>query len=241
VAQPPTATLSVVSTGAVTALAIPSGTGDLVIYADNASLLDVQGITAGIANQRLRIVSRAAGQVNFFSQHASAPAANRLINAVTSGPTPLAAGYGVADFVYDSSVSRWRLTGHLQGQPITVAYTAGDFTADAGTWTVDAGDLLAFRYLLTDRMLTVQVVLTSTTTNGVNVGLFVLIPNGYTISSVANVTASVTAAGVSGQGVAQVNNSVSTTQMRILKGDFSAWANGTNNNSASFTLPFLLD
>ena len=233
------------TTGTQTLFGIPTGAGDLLLFLNNASLLTLQGIQAGTHGQRLTLVSIGAGQVDLAHEHASASAANRLTLRATSGLTSLAAGKGTAVFQYDTNAGggtgRWRLALHDQGDWITVPYTSTDYTADTGTWTVDSGDLLAYRYLLVGRTLFVQIVISNSTTSGVTVGLFVLLPVGFTISTVANTTAAVTANAVSGSGVAQVNNGVSTTQLRILKIDFSVWANGTNNNGASFTLPIPVD
>src|SRR4026208_48484 len=48
-------------TGTQTALAIPSGTGDLVLYLNNATLLTIQGIAAGGANPTLTLGPTGAG------------------------------------------------------------------------------------------------------------------------------------------------------------------------------------
>jgi hypothetical protein len=212
-----------------------------VLRCNNASELTITGMSAGQDGQRLIVVSIGAGHVKFSHQAAGSTAANRLINTATSGPTPIAAGKGAATYVYDATTARWRLAQHFQGAPIAVPYTSTDFTADAGTWTVDSGDLNTFNYYLTGNAMQVTVVITFSTTSGVNIGLLILIPNGYTISSVVNDIASVTPVGVGAAGIAQINNSVSTTKIRVLKIDFSAWANGTNNNGVSFTLNFPVD
>src|SRR4026208_1458390 len=62
------------TTGTQTALAIPSGTGDLVLYLNNGALLTIQGIAAGVANQTLTLVSKGAGQVDLAHLHASGTA-----------------------------------------------------------------------------------------------------------------------------------------------------------------------
>jgi hypothetical protein len=83
-------------------------------------------------------------------------AANRLINYATSASTSLAAGVGTAQYVYDGTTARWRLVAHEQGAPITATYSALNFTASAGTWTVDSGDITTLTYLLRGRELTVR-------------------------------------------------------------------------------------
>lgn len=117
-------TSSPTTTGTQTALAIPSGPGPLTLFLDNASLLTIQGIAAGIDGQELTLYSIGAGQVDLHHQHASASAANRLVNIATSYQTSLSAGSGVATYRYDAASSRWRLKEHDQGAPIDYSGTS---------------------------------------------------------------------------------------------------------------------
>jgi len=169
------------TTGTETALALPAGTGDLVLYLNNATLLTIQGIAAGLSGQRLTLISKGAGQVDLAHQHASASAANRLINFSLVGNTPLAAGRGAATYCYDAAAARWRLITHEQGAWITPAYAAGDFTANgAMTWTVDAGDVGTYQYRLNGDTLTVQFAITLSSVGGTpNTSLLLKIPGGF--------------------------------------------------------------
>jgi hypothetical protein len=162
-------------TGNITALALPSGSGDLVIYMNNASLATIQGIAAGAAAQRLTIHSIGAGQVDLSHQDTAATAATRLINFATSGKSTgtgtvsasLAAGVGVAELEYDAANSRWRLVAHEQGAWITATYAAGNFTANGSmTWTVDSGDVTTLAYYLRGRTLHVSWFIATTTIGG---------------------------------------------------------------------------
>lgn len=140
----------ITTTGTQTALAIPSGSGPLVIYANNATLLTIQGITAGIDGQRLTIYSIGAGQVDAVHQSGSASAALRLINIATSLNTSLAPGSGVFDYEYDATTARWRLLTHFQGAGI--AYTPGvtfggaavgvTYTTQSGSYTLRGRDMI---------------------------------------------------------------------------------------------------
>lgn len=133
-------TSTITTTGTSTALALPTGTGPLVIIANNATLLNVQGIAAGTDGQQLTIFSKGAGQVDFNHQNGSATAANRLINTVTSGVTSLAAGSGYASFIYDATATRWRLETHEQGAWIAFTPTITFGGASTGqTFTLHTG------------------------------------------------------------------------------------------------------
>lgn len=150
-----------------------------VLLCNNASDLTITGIAAPASPSRpgkpLAIFSAGAGNVYLSHQHASSSAANRLVNHVTSGLTPLAAGAGVAILRYDATASRWRLVSHEQGAWITPTFAAGDFTANGSmTWTVASGDRVALRYYLKGRQLTVTFYLQTTTVGGTpNTALFI--------------------------------------------------------------------
>lgn len=161
------ATSTITTTGTQTALSIPVGRGDLVLIANNASLLTLQGIAAGQAGQRLTIMSVGAGQVALTHQSGSASAANRLVNFATSGLTMLAAGSGVASYIYDDNASRWHLVEHDQGAWITPTFAAGSYTANGSqTWTLAAGDVTTQAYCLRGRMLMVSFELVATSVGG---------------------------------------------------------------------------
>lgn len=158
---------TVTTTGNITALALPAGSGDLVIYLNNATLSTIQGIAAGADGQRLTLLSKGAGQVDLAHQNGGASAANRLINCATSGNTSLAPGVGTAVYVYDATATRWRLVSHEQGAWITPAYAGGNFAANGSmTWTVDAGDVTTCAYYLKGRTLTITWELATTTVGG---------------------------------------------------------------------------
>jgi hypothetical protein len=151
----------------------------------NATLATIRGLKAGTAGQRVTIVSVGAGQVDLAHQNAGSTAAYRLLNIATSASTSLAAGSGSATYQYDATTVRWRLVGHTQGAFITPTYAAGDFTAVAPmTWTVDAGDVITYRYMLIGRFYHFQFTLLSTTVGGTaSYELRGAIPGGFTISN----------------------------------------------------------
>lgn len=65
----------------------------------------------------------------------------------------------------------------------TVSYAAGDFTASAGTWTVDSGDLLGFRYALSGKTMFVQFLIVTSDVSLATEKLKVRIPGGYTAAA----------------------------------------------------------
>lgn len=154
--------------------------GVTFLRCNNASLLTIQGLVAGTDGQTVIIAAVGAGQVDFVHQSGSATAANRLINAATVGTTPLAAGVGTATYTYDATTQRWRLKDHSQGAVINIPYAAGDFTATAGTWTVEAADVTAFQYYLQGKSMKVTFYLVVTTLSATATGLRLKVPGGHT-------------------------------------------------------------
>ena len=136
--------------------------GANLIRMNNASDATIRGLVAGTPGQVVTIVSIGAGNVYFAHQNANSTEANRLINFVTGANTPLAAGIGTASYQYDGTTARWRLIAHEQGKLIDFTFSAGDFTATAGTWTVASGDVRNFGYYLSGRTVLILFTLVST-------------------------------------------------------------------------------
>ncbi len=86
-----------------------------LIRMNNATDATIRGLAPGVGGQIVIIVSVGAGNVFLAHQNAGSTAADRLINFVTSGNTPLAAGVGMAAYEYDATTARWRLIAHDQG------------------------------------------------------------------------------------------------------------------------------
>lgn len=171
-----------------------------LLRCNNATDLTLTGFTvAGAAptgGDRVIIVSVGAGNV-FLTHQAGSTAANRLINAVTSGATPLAAGTGVASYVYDDTTDRWRLTSHDQGAAIAITFAAGDYVGDGTiTWTVESADVLDPCYTIVGKKMIISAAIGSSTTGGTaSTELRFTIPGGYTTSKFAVQPARITEVG----------------------------------------------
>lgn len=154
---------------------------------NNATDLTITGLAAGYDGERKRLISVGAGHVYLKHQDAGSAAGNRLINFATSAATPLAAGVGVADLVYDAAAARWRLASHEQGDWITPAYASGDFTANGSmTWTVSSGNRTCHRYYLRGRELSMLIALENTTVGGTpSSQLKIAVPGGFTLGTTA--------------------------------------------------------
>lgn len=174
---------TVTLTGNQAALVI---TGD-VVFLNNATLLTIQGMVAGVDGQKVRFVSVGAGQVDLSHGNVSASANDRLKNYATSAASILAAGKGKAEYIYSTVLLKWVMVDHHQGDYLIQAYSGADFTANgAMTWTVGAGDLSTYRYLLNGRQLFIDLqILTSTVGGTLNNTLIVKLPAGYSGGAVS--------------------------------------------------------
>lgn len=202
---------------------------------NNASSLTITGFTAGLPGQKLIVTSVGAGNVFLSHQNTGSSAANRLINTVTVGDTPLAAGVGYAAYVYDGTTLRWRLIAHCQGGGITPTFSGSNFTGNGAlTVTVDSGDLDRYSYEVIGKNLLFAVQIRTFTTGGTpNTNVLVALPGGFNLAddmgghchtinnggSLENGRAVWTAAGG---------------PVAIQRASAANWANGTNNNEAYY-------
>jgi hypothetical protein len=138
---------AVSTTGNITALALPAGSGPLVLFMTNASLSTIQGIAAGLDSQQLTIVSTGAGQVDFSHLDAGGTALGKVKCFATTGKTSLAAGIGVAVLEYDLTNTRWQLVSHEQGEFI-------DYSGSSTITGWSSRTITFIRYMLRGRSLT---------------------------------------------------------------------------------------
>lgn len=132
---------------------------------NGASDIAVTGIAGGSAGQFVTFHNITSSKVATFAhQSASSSAGNKFENMATSAATPVAAGGSIT---YRHDGDQWHIFNHEQGAWITTAFSAGNFTADSGSWTVESGDVVALQYRLVGRALFVFVCInTSTVASG---------------------------------------------------------------------------
>ncbi len=176
--------LTTTSTGSQHNLSITSsGIEADVLFCNNASDLTLTGIAAPASPAKpgkcLVVIAGGAGNVFLTHNSGSSSVGNKLINFVTSGLTPLAAGKGRAVYRYDAAVnSAWVLIHHEQGACITPTFSAGNYTSDAGSWTVASGDVTTQQYYVRGDQVFVSWDIVTTTVSGtpalliLNNGLF---------------------------------------------------------------------
>ena len=150
---------------------------NVVLRMNNASDATINGIAGGVDGSLLTIQAIGAGKVYLAHQNAGSTAGNRMLNVLTSGNTPLAAG-GSAVYVYDNASGRWRLIQHEQGNFITYTPSLTNLTQGNGT--------LSARYYVRGLDVRVDIALAfgSTSTYGAGSAFTFSVP--YTASGLSN-------------------------------------------------------
>jgi hypothetical protein len=145
----------------------------------------ITGIAAGSAGQTMLVVNGGSFPLVLAHNSGSSSAANRII-CPNEQLCTLHAGDSV-ELWYDSAVSLWRVMAAVAPSgPIRPAFSAGDFTASAGSWTVDSGDVGDYSYILTDKMMTVWFSIITTDVSSAGAILRIAVPGGFTIASGVN-------------------------------------------------------
>jgi hypothetical protein len=199
-----------------------------------ASDAAVTGLATGTAGQIAMIRNTSTTKVITFAHlSGSSSAANQFTNSATSGVTPVAPGGWI---IYRHTGTNWQLVAHEQGAWITPTYAAGDFTAATGTWTVDSGDRLLWKYRLAGRTLHVKFSLGTTSVSATPVYLLGKIPGGYT--STADTTQPMQAQNA-GAATAVGAVSASATDLAFFSTiGGGPWGTATNNTAVNGTHVF---
>ncbi len=85
-----------------------------------------------------------------------------------------------------------------------MSYNAGDFTASAGNWTVDAGDFTQYSYLLIGKTMFINFRFDATDLSAAPVSLSVTIPAGKTAAKRVDFPIVIANAGLAGMGMGNV-------------------------------------
>lgn len=172
------ALLTSTSTGAQNNWAPGTGVvGNSLVEWSGASDAAITGLAGGATGRLVTIKNTGSANATFAHNSGSSAAGNKLKNLATSAPTPVAPG-GWITYQYDGT--DWQLIAHEQGALITPTYSAGIYTASAGTWTVDSGDISIFAYKLSGRMYTLTYQINTTSVSTTPASLIIAFPGGFT-------------------------------------------------------------
>lgn len=214
-----------------------------VLRCNNATTLTILGLSAGSDGQRLTVLAVGAGMVDLSPQDAGATAADRLLNLVTVGKTPLAPGVGLATYVYDGTTLRWRLVEHNQGAPLLQPWVNTDYTAAAGTWTVEAADFSTYYFFLQGKQLTVSGTIGTSSVSTPTTQLYALIPHGFQANTMFQTRGGIITndPGTGGWGSGFVDPSFITLGFyKTQYGGATTWNASTNTTYVYFTVTFPL-
>ena len=212
----------------------PGISGSTVIRLNNASALSIQGLSSvGVSpGTRVTLLSVGAGHVYLVHENGGSSAANRLTNFATTGTTPLAAGLGSAEYVYDGTASRWRLVQHSQGAPISFTPTV----AGSGGMTITSLAINTAKYYLMGRVVRLYYNLSFGTSG--TPGLVTVAANPYTLLAATEyMLVRVLDNGSYKTGLCNTNPSTQVNCSSDLTG-IGTWANSASNSSLIAMLTF---
>jgi hypothetical protein len=181
--QATTDVLSSTATGTQNDFALGAN-GDVVLRWNGASSVTFTGFTNGAAGRAFILENVTAAQTLLVThQGGGSTAGNRVICESAIGQYLGPGGRGLA--VYDSTSSRWRFTAIDPGAALTIAFSAGNFTASAGTWTVDSGDVSYNAFKQYGDTLHWWFRYTQTDVSNAGVTLRVAVPGGFSVKAAA--------------------------------------------------------
>lgn len=160
------------------------------------------------------------------NQDTNSTAANRIISPSSTGQ--IVGVNGTIELIYDDTTDRWRVDDVHPGQPISVAFSAGNFTASAGDWTLTSPDQIVYRYQQEGTRVFFEFNFSNTTVSSTPSGLRVEIASttGFTVSGRAFLVMRVDDNGTVAIAQADFNSAVTYVQFSKTSGN---WATSTDN------------
>jgi hypothetical protein len=120
---------------------------------------------------------------------------------------------------------------------VDVSYTAGDFTASSGNWTVDNADIVYFRYKMHRNTMTIQFRADGTDVSATPTNLNVKIPNGMKAVNGGMGAARISDAGTATSGFCSVVTAA--TNINVFRTDAGAYTlTAADNTNVQFTITF---
>ena len=113
----------------------------------------------------------------------------------------------------------------------SVPFVAGNFDANTGDWTVEAGDQTLYRYTLTGKVLVVQFTLVDTTTGGsMGTQLHIKLPAGLKAASASYTGTLFTTGNISETGKILTLGSGSANLLSLQRTAWSSWPSSVTND-----------
>ena len=179
----------------------------------------------------LLIQNAGAGGIGISAGHASG-----VVNIYTAGSGVSKATFNtIGDLVLNNANGGIYEHGRSTklGETIGVTYASGNFTASAGTWTVDSGDQAQYRYSLVGKIMTIWVSLTTTSTSaGFGAELWLAIPGGFSVANTVHCPVIAINAGTNIP--AYVYTIFGETKIRVAQAAGGNWPSSITNNLSLF-------
>jgi hypothetical protein len=118
----------------------------------------------------------------------------------------------------------------------SVAFSAGDFTADTGTWTVEAADVQQYSYLSIGVLMIVHVTILNSSVSGSPNELRIKIPGGKTCARRISIPATIIDNGTFRVGAAYAPSGSTTLNVAIAAGGTFATASNTTHVTGTFII-----
>jgi hypothetical protein len=157
-----------------------------------------------------------------------------LSGAVTAGASLTVQG-GLGVMIPSGGVTELGRSAAM-GYGINVAYSAANFTAGAGAWTVDAGDQVILRYTLVGKTMLLMFYLNTTSVSVATNELRIKIPGGFAVSSSAYGTGIWT--GESPMTTGPITATYTLAYVALNKAGFANFATATNTLSVRGSITF---
>ncbi len=148
----------------------PGLAGDSIIRWSGNADTTFTGYAGGVLGQI--VIFKNIGSHNAFFSH-NVTSTQKFENIVTSCQTPVAPGGFI---VHYCDGTNWLILGHDQGADVSVAFSAGNFTSNTGTFVVGSGDQIQYTYKIHGNRMALAYKIVTATTTGSPGSLFVAIP-----------------------------------------------------------------
>jgi hypothetical protein len=215
-------------------------TGDISVNSgvtiDNVDISDRLGTTGALDVSSLNLRSTSASALNVAGGINAGSGDVGIVD--ITGKIPAISG------TYFSSLSGANLTGLLASAITTTwatpSYSAGDYTTNgAGGWTVDSGDVVAYRYMEIGKLMTWNIVLTTTTvTAATGTQLKIKIPNSKAAAGLFSGAFNGLNNGVTFNGVWQTGAADTNIYLYVDTSLATAWTAAANNTQIRLSTQF---
>lgn len=200
----------------------------------------ITGFSGGAAGRQLLLVCK--GTTLKVSHQTGSSAANQITCESTAGQ--IVGVNGMILLTYDATNSKWLAACLDPGAPVSVTFSAGDYTGNGlMTWTVASGDVEVHRFKQRGRDVRYEIMVFTSTVGGTpDTTLRVAIAGGFVPSVNASGRSAFVAAYVSDNGTEQLGRTnFSATHIEFVRVPSAAWSAAADTTRVSFNGNITID